>query len=81
MQVAFGALAQRLPDTSTYLFGNDISLADIFWAIELIRTDDLGYSEWIAAYPALTAYYDALCATPSIQKAILNWPGARIKMA
>lgn len=80
MQEAFHALAQRLSDDRTYLFGDALSLADIFWAIELIRTDDLGYGDWIKEHPTLAAYHKALCATPSIRKAILDWPGARIKM-
>ncbi len=79
MRTALQGLADRLPSNSAFLFSDRITLADIFWAIELIRNRDLGYGAWVDALPRLHAYEAALCATPCIERAILNWPAARIQ--
>lgn len=80
MQAAFAALERRLSEGRTYLHSDRLNLADIFWAIELIRTEDLGQSAWIEALPKLSRYYRALKLEASIRAAILNWPGARLKL-
>jgi len=80
MQSAFAELDGRLPDGAAFLFGDNLSLADIFWAIMLIRTEDLGYGHWISRLPRLSTYCRALSAAPAIRAAIIDWPGARIKL-
>ena len=70
----------RLPKGSRFLYGDGLSLADIFWAIALIRTEDLGYGDWIGQSPRLASYFEALCAAPAIRAAIIDWPGSRIKL-
>ena len=80
MRGAFTALEGRLSDQRTFLYSHDLTLADIFWATEFIRADDLGYTGWIEGAPKLARYYSNLKATNSIRNAILEWPGARIKL-
>lgn len=79
MEAAFTALSGRLTDDATLLFSDALTLADIFWAIELIRAEDVGQGEWIWVNPRLNAYYEALMENPTIVQAILAWPDARIK--
>jgi glutathione S-transferase len=80
MRSALESLAARLTRDGDFLFGERITIADIFWAIELIRNRDLGYGAWADALPRLHAYEAKLCAAPCIQHAILDWPGARTKL-
>lgn len=77
MADAFADLARRLPRTGGMLFGEAPSLADLFWAVELIRAEDVGRGAWIRGDARLSAYHDALLALPAIRRAILDWPGAR----
>jgi 2,5-dichlorohydroquinone reductive dechlorinase len=77
MHHALASLAERLHPSNEFLFGAQFTLADIFWAIELIRNRDIGFGAWADAHQNLRAYEDRLRARPSIQKAILEWPGAK----
>ena len=77
---ALQGLETRLAATeSAFLFGDGLTMADIFWATELIRADDLGHSaHWSnGRLPAVEAYFERLCALPSVREGILDWPGAR----
>ena len=77
---ALEGLEMRLKASDgTCLFGDALTMADIVWAAELIRSEDLGHSaHWAnGRLPAVAAYFDRLCALPSVQAGILNWPGAR----
>lgn len=80
MQAAFAALEGRLSEGRAYLHSDRLTLADIFWAVELVRTEDLGQAGWIEALPKLSRYYAALRSEPAIRGAILDWPGARLKL-
>jgi 2,5-dichlorohydroquinone reductive dechlorinase len=79
---ALGALDRRLQVSSgPHLFGRRLTIADLFWGVELIRLDDLGLAS-IWKDPALTklsSYYQSLCQLPAIRDAVLEWPGARFR--
>lgn len=78
---ALAGLETRLAGRSgPWLFGPDVTMADLFWGAELIRADDTGQSPLWAdgALPHVAAYYDRLCALPVLRSAILNFPGARL---
>ncbi|WP_238364531.1 glutathione S-transferase family protein [Mesobacterium pallidum] len=78
---AFTALEVRLArQAGPWLFGDDVTMADLFWGAELIRSDDLDESgSWAdGSLPAVAAYYDRLRGLPALQAAILNFPGARL---
>lgn len=77
MQAALESLAGRLEPDRVFLSSDRITLADIFWAVELIRNRDIGYGSAIDALPRLAEYEARLRAVPSIQQAVLDWPGAR----
>lgn len=81
MEFAIAALDKRLQlEEGPGLFGDQITLADLFWAVELVRSDDLSMSHiWSHnRMCVVAAYYEWLQSLPSVQSAILNWPGARM---
>lgn len=65
-----------------YLFGSTITMADLFWGVELIRIDDLGLSScWSNGnLPSLSAYYRRISELPSVSAAVTNWAGARLNV-
>jgi 2,5-dichlorohydroquinone reductive dechlorinase len=78
---ALRALDDRLAlSKSRFLFGKEITLADLFWGVELARIADLGLSNsWTGgALPHVDAYDQRLADLPAIRHAVTDWPGARI---
>lgn len=65
-----------------FLFGERLTMADLFWGVELIRADDLGLSQLWAngALPAVAAYRVALGAHPAMRHALDDWPNARLEI-
>src|SRR3546814_7670500 len=64
--------------TGPWLFGDRFTLADLFWAVSLYRFLWLGYSGFWkdgAGKPRVEAYANRLFARPSVQDAIIQWPG------
>jgi glutathione S-transferase len=77
MRAALEKLADRLPPDQDFRFSDRMTLADIFWAVELIRNRDIGYGAWVDVLPRLAEYEARLRAVPSVQQAILEWAGAK----
>jgi glutathione S-transferase len=76
----FHALNRRLEANSgPYLFGSNVTLADLFWGVELIRAEDLGLASIWNKLPCLDSYYRSLCQLPALRHAVLNCEGARFK--
>jgi 2,5-dichlorohydroquinone reductive dechlorinase len=64
--------------SSQWTLGDSLTMADLFWAIELLRMKNLG-----AAYmweggrlPAVETFVSLVESLPSIRSAVLDWPGA-----
>jgi 2,5-dichlorohydroquinone reductive dechlorinase len=77
---ACAALNSRLERShSTWLTGSSASLADLFWAVELLRMKNLGAAHiWEQdRLPALQRYVAAAESLESVCSAVLKWPGAR----
>ncbi len=84
MSEAIAMLETELPaDPARFLLGDHITLADLFWGVELIRLADLGLNTaWEnGKLPKVAAYYALLCEQESLKRAIINWPDARLKKA
>ena len=80
---AFRDLDKRLAASDgPYLFGERITMADLFWAVEMIRIDDLGMSRHWAdgALPAVERYYSRMSDHPAVRHALADWPGARLNL-
>lgn len=63
------------------LFDASMTLADLFWGVELYRFDELGMAPlWSdGKLPALSAYFQHLSKVAALQSAITHWPGAQMK--
>lgn len=78
---ALRKLNARLPDKeNSFLFGDTLTMADLFWGVELIRAEDLGLLEPLLSdeLPKLLRYYQKLCTLPALRHAVIEWPGARL---
>ena len=65
-------------DEGPWLFGGALTLADLFWSIELLRMKNMGLaSGWEAGrLPHVERFAAAGEALPAIRAAIIDWPGA-----
>jgi 2,5-dichlorohydroquinone reductive dechlorinase len=76
---ACGQLNSRLESrNSSWLFSNSVTMADLFWAVELLRMQNLGAGHlWEQGrLPAVAKFVAAAAGLESIQSAVLAWPGA-----
>jgi 2,5-dichlorohydroquinone reductive dechlorinase len=64
---------------STWLTGGSVSLADLFWAVELLRMKNLGAAHiWEQnRLPAVQRFVAAVESLESIRAALLEWPGSQ----
>lgn len=86
MDLAYGKVDSALKNLEimlahrdgAWLFGHGLSMADLFWGIELLRLANMGvgiYGE-DAKLPHVARFVAAIEALPSIREAIIDWPGA-----
>jgi 2,5-dichlorohydroquinone reductive dechlorinase len=63
---------------SPWLFGDGLSMADLFWAIELLRMKNLGADKfWTEGLrPHVADYVRRGEGASAIRSAVLDWPGA-----
>ncbi|MES2582348.1 MAG: glutathione S-transferase C-terminal domain-containing protein [Pseudomonadota bacterium] len=76
---ACDVLEQKLKSPAArWLFGEEVTMADIYWGVELSRMKNLGADTFWkdGARPAVAAFAERTRELVSIQQAILNWPGA-----
>ena len=68
-------LGQR---ATIWMFGDAITMADLFWCIELLRMKNVGARAFweSGARPAVAAFVQQAEAMPAIRSAVLDWPGA-----
>ncbi len=61
-----------------WLFGGEVTMADLFWGVELLRLKNVGASEFWEGdrLPEVTRFVAAAERLPAIKTAILDWPGA-----
>ena len=81
---ALAGLEVRLSEASgRFLFGDTLTMADLFWGCELLRIDEMGdASMWQDnRLPLVEAYLARLSDVPSLRTAIIGFPGARMAPA
>jgi 2,5-dichlorohydroquinone reductive dechlorinase len=63
---------------SNWLLGNSVTMADLFWAVELLRMQNLGAGHiWEQGkLPAVEKFVAAAAGLESIRSAVLDWSGA-----
>ena len=61
-----------------WLFGEDITMADLYWAVELLRMKNMAVeSFWMnGAKPAVAAFVEKAEGIPAIRSAVTEWRGA-----
>jgi 2,5-dichlorohydroquinone reductive dechlorinase len=64
--------------TTRWLFDDQITIADLFWFVELLRMKNLGASTFWEnnTRPAVAEFVASAEALHEIRSAILDWPGA-----
>jgi len=64
---------------STWLTGTSVTMADLFWAVELLRMKNLGagYLWEKKKLPAVEKFLEAAERLASVRSAVLEWPGAQ----
>lgn len=78
-EAACAALEHQLQSAHTaWLLGEQVTMADLYWGIELLRMANMGADTfWTdGRRPAVAAYAARLRALPAIESAVVNWPGA-----
>ena len=78
-RLALDALEAKLARRSgPWLYGEAITMADLFWGVELLRMKNMGVATfWEGGrLPEVAAFSAATEALPSLRTAILEWPGA-----
>lgn len=81
MQSALDELERKLAcRTAAWLIGARPTMADLFWGIQLVRLDDLGFglAGDRARRPHIADYAQATQSLPALQSAIIAWPGATL---
>ena len=86
MQAAFSRTEQALHDleaalkrrTGSWLHGEDVTLADVFWAVELLRMKNMGVAKFWEQdrLPQVAGYAVQIETLPAVRSAVLEWPGA-----
>lgn len=64
--------------TTDWLFGDRVSMADLFWGVELTRMKNLGADTFWkdGALPAVAAFAHRTRELHAIRQAVVDWPGA-----
>jgi 2,5-dichlorohydroquinone reductive dechlorinase len=64
---------------SAWLTGTSVTMADLFWAVELLRMKNLGagYLWKEKKLPAVEKFLEAAERLASVRSAVLEWPGAQ----
>ena len=78
-EAACEALEQRLNAATTkWLLDDQVTMADLFWGVELTRMKNLGADTFWkdGARPAVAMFAERTRALDAIRRAVIDWPGA-----
>jgi len=78
-EAACETLERKLDASATrWLFGDQPTMADLYWGIELTRMKNLGADTFWrdGARPAVETFAERSRGLDAIQRAVVNWPGA-----
>ena len=71
LNTAFSQHEQRLQDGRAFLTGNDLTMADIIWAMKTLRLTECDYP-FDTSFPAYAAWYQRVSQRPSFQEGVLG---------
>ncbi|WP_397473272.1 glutathione S-transferase family protein [Pusillimonas sp.] len=71
-------LEERLKSGERWVAGDEITMADLYWGVELLRMKNMAVESFWAngARPAVAAYVERVESIPAIRSAVVHWPGA-----
>ncbi len=71
-------LEQKLNAEGRWVVGNNITMADLYWGVELLRMKNMAVESFWAngARPAVASFVEKTQTIPAIKSAIIEWPGA-----
>ena len=71
-------LEQQLNSGERWVLGDNITMADLYWGVELLRMKNMAVESFWAngARPAVAAFVDKAQTIPAIRSAVIEWPGA-----
>jgi len=67
---AFNDLNSQLRDGRTFLMGDAISIADVFWSMKILRLIECGYL-FAELHPTLYQWYQRMVARPAFQNEVM----------
>ena len=70
--------AQLAARSTQWLLGDEVTMADLFWGIELLRMANVGVASFWegGTLPNVEEFVAAAARMPAISEAVLEWPGA-----
>lgn len=68
---AFRDLEQRLRDGRSFLTGEDVSMADVIWAMKVLRLHECDYP-FARCFPAVWAWFERLSSRRSFREGVLG---------
>jgi 2,5-dichlorohydroquinone reductive dechlorinase len=71
-------LEEKLQQSDRWLLGGQITMADLFWSVELLRMKNMAAEFfWTdGARPAVAAFVERSQQLPAIRSAVIDWPGS-----
>jgi len=68
---AFAALEQRFVDGRKFLTGDSLSIADVIWAMKVMRLDECGYP-FATRHPQVLAWFIRIRNRPAFQQGVMS---------
>ena len=71
-------LEQKLNAGGRWVVGDSITMADLYWGVELLRMKNMAVESFWAngARPGVASFVEKTQTIPAIKSAIIEWPGA-----
>ena len=68
---AFQSLDAQISDGRQYLIGDELTIADVFWSMKVLRLIETGYP-FAAHHPRLYQWYEHIYARPAFQNEVMG---------
>tara|TARA_R110000824_G_scaffold288508_2_gene476465 strand:- start:34769 stop:35692 length:924 start_codon:yes stop_codon:yes gene_type:complete len=67
---AFNELNTQLSDGRLFLMGDELTIADVFWAMKILRLIEVGY-DFAELHPALYSWFQSIYARPAFKNEVM----------
>lgn len=69
LNAAFRELDQRFDDGRAFLTGEELTMADVLWAMKALRLTECGYP--FALFPAVLAWFERIASRPAFREGVM----------